>query len=266
MGLCSTSSVPLPGLIASSHALVRVPGESYAKAISSTGARIDVALARRQHAEYCEALRQAGLTVEHLPPDEAHPDSCFMQDPGLVVGGHAVLCRMGAPSRAGEPGLVAERLRRQFPLHVIAEPGTLEGGDVIVTPGRIFVGESARTNAAGIHQLAKIVAAAGYEVMSVPVTKYLHLLSAVTYVGRNTVVALPDFAEHAAFRDFDVVTVDYAEAHAADALGVGHHVLLPAGNPRISAALKSRGFEILEIPLSAFAAADGGVTCLSLVW
>ena len=62
------------------------------------------------------------------------------------------------------------------------------------------------------------------------------------------------------------MTVDYSEAHAADALGIGRHALLPAGNPKVAGELRSRGFEVLEVPLSAFAAADGGVTCLSLVW
>lgn len=46
------------------HALVRPPGRSFAHAISSTGAAIDVDLARRQHELYCEALRAAGAEVE----------------------------------------------------------------------------------------------------------------------------------------------------------------------------------------------------------
>ena len=65
------------------HALVRPPGDSFSRAISSTGATIDVPLAQRQHAEYCQALAAAGLTVEALPPDERwhSPGICRPKSP-----------------------------------------------------------------------------------------------------------------------------------------------------------------------------------------
>ena len=69
------------------NALVRPPGDSFAAAISSMNAAIDVALAQAQHAEYCQALASAGLIVEMLPADERFPDSCFMQDPAVAIGG-----------------------------------------------------------------------------------------------------------------------------------------------------------------------------------
>ena len=84
------------------HALVRPPGESFVRAISTSGAAIDVALARAQHAEYRQALAAAGVQVEVLPPDERYPDSCFMQDPALVIAGMAIIARPGAASRRGK--------------------------------------------------------------------------------------------------------------------------------------------------------------------
>ena len=251
-----------------SHALVRPPGESFARAISSQGLPLDVALARRQHAGYCDALREAGFSIAELPADEAHPDSCFIQDPAIVVAGHGILCRMGAASRAGEPDAVADWLSRRFQVSRIQAPGTLEGGDVIILPGRLIVGQSARTNAAGIAQLGEILAPLSIGVTAVPVTRYLHLLTAVTYVGHNVLLVLEGsgYEDHPAFAGFDSVIVPSDEAGAADSLGTGDTAILPEGCPRTAAALRSRGFRVIEPPLSAFAAADGGVTCLSLVW
>ncbi len=248
------------------HALVRPPGDSFINAISSARTPIDVALARVQHAEYCQALLAAGLAVERMPPHERFPDSCFMQDPALVIGGHAIIGRMTAPSRAGEEITVAERLAELFPLARIAAPGTLEGGDVMALPHRVFVGSSRRTNAAGIEQLATILAPLGLEVSAVPLTGYLHLLTAVTFLGQNTLLATADLAGYPPFKGLDVIEVPPEESHAANALAIGESIILSAAYPRVAGMLRARGFSVLPVPLSEFAAADGGVTCLSLVW
>jgi dimethylargininase len=265
------------------HALVRPPGASFAQALSSSAARIDVALAQAQHVEYCQALVEAGLTVERLPADERYPDSCFVEDLAVVIGGQAVICRPGAPSRRGEEEAVAEHLGAQFPLARIVAPGTLEGGDVIRLLGRVVVGRSARTNRAGIAQLVVAMAeltarpgadgwARGVEnlsalsVVEVPVDNYLHLQTAATYVGQNTLLVAEAYADHPAFASLDVLVVPPAEAPAANALGTGDHVILPAGYPRVAEMLRGHGFTVLLVPISEFAKADGGVTCLSLTW
>ena len=253
------------------QALVRPPGDSFACAISSRNLPIDVRLAQAQHKEYCEALAAAGVIVEALPADERYPDSCFMQDPGIVIGGRGIICRMGAMSRRGEEEAAAEALTRRFPLTRIVPPGTLEGGDVMVLPDKILVGRTARTNQAGIAQLVVALSEAApgeapMPIYSVPVNDYLHLLSAATAVGRNTLIAVEAYAGHPHFAGLDVIIAPHEEAYAVNALGLGESVLVPAGYPRVAAALQGRGFTVLPVPVSEFAKADGGVTCLSLVW
>ncbi len=247
---------------------MRPPGASFAHAISSRNLPIDVAQARAQHAEYCDALRAAGVVVEMLPADERYPDGCFVQDPAVVIRGQAVVGRMGAPTRRGEEAAVSAALARRFPLAHIAAPGTLEGGDVLVLPDKVVIGLTARTNQAGIAQL--VVALSGLTpllpVYSVAVSDYLHLLSAVTYVGRNTLLAVEAYAEHPLFAGLDVIVMPPEEAYAVNALGLGERVIVPAGYPQAADLLRSRGFVVLPVPVSEFAKADGGITCLSLVW
>ena len=248
-----------------SCALVRPPGAGYVRAISSTSAHIDVALAQAQHAEYCQALAAAGLAVEMLPPDEDYPDSCFMQDPALVIAGQAIICRPGAASRRGEEEALAGWLGGRMPVARIEDPGTLEGGDVLVLPDCVLVGESARSNAAGIRQLAALLAPAGLPVISVPVGDNLHLLSGVAYLGQNRLLAVEAFAERPVFAGLDIIPVPPAEAYAANVLALGDHVIVPAGYPRVARALRACGLTVLPVPTSEFAKADGGVTCLSLL-
>ncbi|MCX6030565.1 MAG: arginine deiminase family protein [Chloroflexi bacterium] len=252
------------------HALVRLPGASFARAISSTAAAPDVALAQAQHAEYRQALAAAGLTVEILPADERYPDGCFVEDTAVIAGGTAVICRPGAASRRGEEATVAQFLAGRFPLARIVRPGTLEGGDVIVAADRVLVGRSARTNAAGIAQLvvalADLSGLAPPPVYAVPVAGCLHLKTAATYIGHNTVLAIATYADHPAFAGLDALAVLDEEAYAADALAVDDTIILPAGYPRTTSMLRARGFTVLPVPVSEFAKADGGVTCLSLIW
>jgi len=257
-----------------SHALVRPPGASFAQAISSSQAVIDVALAQAQHAEYRQALAEAGVTVEVLPPDERYPDSCFMQDPAMVIAGRAIINRPGAASRRGEEEALVEALASRFPMSRIVPPGTLEGGDVLILPDRVVVGRSDRTNRAGIAQLVVALADltsdltgfAGLPVLEAPVAGYLHLLSAVTHLGDGTLLAVEDFVLPPALAGFPVLRVPADEGYACNALGIGDKVILPAGYPKTAATLKAHGYDVLLAPTTEFAKADGGVTCLSLVW
>ena len=68
-----------------------------------------------------------------------------------------MIARPGAASRRGEVDSMADALRPLRRLAFIQAPGTLDGGDVLVTPGRLFVGITERTNADGARQLATYV-------------------------------------------------------------------------------------------------------------
>jgi putative FmdB family regulatory protein len=84
------------------------------------------------------------------------PDAVFVEDMAVVLDEGAVICRPGAASRRGEtPGVLEALARHGRPLQQIQAPGTLDGGDVLVIGRQVFVGASARTNRAGIDQLAR---------------------------------------------------------------------------------------------------------------
>ncbi|RIK18393.1 MAG: N(G),N(G)-dimethylarginine dimethylaminohydrolase, partial [Chloroflexi bacterium] len=42
--------------------------------------------------------------------------------------------------------------------------------------------------------------------------------------------------------------------------------IVPSGFPLTTAQIRARGFEVLPTPMSEFYKADGGVSCLSLLW
>ena len=59
---------------------------------------IDVARARRQHAQYEAALKSLGLAVLSLPEEPDLPDAVFVEDTALVLDECAVITRSGAAS------------------------------------------------------------------------------------------------------------------------------------------------------------------------
>jgi len=250
-------------------AIVRSPGESYSRALSAQVPRpaIDVDRARRQHAEYCVALRAAGVKVLELPPEEAFPDACFVQDCAVIWRSAAIMARFGAASRQGEQAGVRIALEtlRALRISEIEPPGTLEGGDVLVLGSRLIVGLSARTNRAGLAQLRDRLEIEGATVEGLAVPEGLHLLSGITYLGRGFVLVSDLYAGLPAFVGMEVVPVPSEEAYAANVLGLGSAVVVPAGYPRTARLIGERGFEVLPVDLGEFAKADGGATCLALI-
>ncbi|PYQ07057.1 MAG: dimethylargininase [Acidobacteria bacterium] len=156
---------------------------------------IDLDRAVGQHAAYCRMLESLGLDVVRLPGDPAQPDCCFVEDTAVVLDEVAVLAHPGAPSRRGEVDVVASALEGYRTLARIPSSARLDGGDVLALGRRIFVGSSARTDAAGARALQRIVAPFGYDVVPVGVTGCLHLKSAVTAIGEGAVLANPGWLD-----------------------------------------------------------------------
>src|SRR5215467_2426308 len=94
------------------RALVRSVPSSYPDCLREAPHPIDLELARRQHAGYVEAVRDAGFEVVVLPPLHDAPDSVFVEDPIVVLDEQALIARSGAASRRGEGESIAPHLDR----------------------------------------------------------------------------------------------------------------------------------------------------------
>jgi len=226
---------------------------------------IDLALARRQHAAYEQALREAGCEVRQLPEQPDHPDSVFVEDTAIVLDEVAVITRPGAPSRRREVESMAVALGDLRMLLRVEPPGTLDGGDVLRLDRVLYVGASARSNADGIAQLGRLLAPFDYHVVAVPLQGCLHLKSAVTQVAAGQVLLNPGWVDARGFQGWEPIAVDPAEPHAANALRVGDAVIYPASCPRTAEALRKRGIDIHSVDMSETEKAEGGVTCCSVV-
>jgi dimethylargininase len=227
---------------------------------------IDLNRAHTQHHAYEALLAKLGAHVISLPAEPALPDSMFVEDPAIVLDELAVILPLGAESRRPESGSLAQVLGKFRKLEYIALPGTMEGGDILRIGRKIFAGLSSRTNSEGIRQLEAILELHGYEVIVVRVNGCLHLKSAVTFVGRNTLLANRGWIDAEPFAGFEWIDVAPEEPHAANALAVGGTVIFPASFPRTRARLESRGFQVTALDISELQKAESGLTCSSLLF
>jgi dimethylargininase len=230
---------------------------------------IDTAKAARQHAGYEAALAQAGLEIIRLPDLPEDPDAVFVEDTALLLDGHAIVTRPGAPSRIGETGSTASGLAGHFQVHHITE-GYLDGGDVMRIDQTLYVGLSTRTDEEGIAALRALAEPISYSVVKAELRDCLHLKTGATFAGtdiagQRVLLFNPGAVDPAQFRGVHALAVSADEPSAANSLRVGDYLILPAGNPKTAAALRDRGFHVLEVDVSELQKAEAGVTCMSLI-
>jgi dimethylargininase len=258
--------------------IVRPPGPALRQALSEHPERdrIDPAIAAREHADYVRAIRAAGVAVTVLPMEPELPDACFTWDtvlafPQLDGQGTALLvaAQPGAPSRRPEVASVLECARHIAPeaeVVRIAEPGTLDGGDVITYGRQVAIGVSARTNEAGAQQLVVAVSRHGYRGALCPVDERLHLASAVTPLRTNrligTAAGYRSLAAGGLVNEVERLVIDDADVAAANVLAAGGRCFVASGFPNAVAIMRAAGETVVEVELDEFLRADGGPTCL----
>jgi len=263
-----------PSALLQMVAVLRTPAPTLATQCELTHlAREPIEFARilDEHAAYAAALREHGVRVDILPALGDAPDSVFVEDAAIVLDELVLLTRPGAASRQAEPLHIRDALSSHRPRLVsITAPGTLDGGDVLRIGRTLLVGRSTRSNAAGIEQLARLVADHGYSVRAVPVSGALHLKTACTALDDTTLLVNPAWLDPAQLHGFDLISVADGEAFAANVLRLPGGLLVNAAYPRtrerVEQEAAARGARVSAVDIGEFGKAEAGLTCLSLVF
>lgn len=250
-------------------AFTRVVSSRLAECETTQAGRVDVARAVAQHAAYERALRDADLAIVRLAPLDAFPDAVFVEDTALLLGGHAIVTRPGAASRAGETQSTAEALAGDFVVHRLGS-GHVDGGDVLAIGHTLYVGLSGRTDRTGIRALADLAAPLGYTIVPVSVSGCLHLKSAATFAGPDAagtpiLVHNPDWVSAALFAGVEPLAVVPGETYGANVVRAGERLLAAADSPGTADRLSGRGFDVVTLDISEMRKADAALTCMSLI-
>jgi len=258
--------------------------DSYAKAALGLTGKVDLSLARKQHAAYVETLRSTGVEVKVLKADETFPDCVFVEDAAIIVEGHALLTKPGDPSRQNEIKRMRRLLRDEvgLPLMEVSDPDAkLDGGDVLFTGREILVGQSSRTNAKGLQAVKE--AFPGYPVTGVQVAGPLHLKTLLTLCGKDTLCASTESGDSVTMlqrideaSQFSYRRVLVPDDMAANVIFMNGHLICKSENEapnsfkvfkqQVEPIMKLQGGSgtIKGVDLSEIEKAVGSLTCMSL--
>ncbi len=224
-------------------------------------------------------LEAAGVTV-HVPdlaPDSVQDQTC-PRDIGFVIGDTFVAAGMRNASRAEElEGIAVLLAACEGPRVAVPEGVCLEGGDVIVAGGDIFVGAGQRSDPEGaaflqarfrdthaIHPVPTRPLSDGEDV--------LHLDCAFQPLGRGHALIYPDgLAEipspmRGRF-DWIEVTRDEAAALATNILSVAPDHVIARDHPactRVNALLRQAGYRVDTVTFDAVPSTGGSFRCATL--
>ncbi len=247
-----------------SQAITRKPCKNFGAGITSSNlGKPDYSLMLQQHHTYVDTLNNLGLQVTELEALDDYPDAHFVEDTAVVVPEIAIIARPGAKSRRGEETTIEDVLAKYKNIEKIKAPGTVDGGDVLITGKKVYIGISERTNQEGANQLSEILKKFGYDSTYISVNKGLHLKSDVNYIGKNTVL-MKDIFDTQDFKSYNKIIVKPEESYVANSLLVNNKLIIPKGFAETKLRLLEAEFDVIELDMSEPQKMDGGLTCFSL--
>jgi len=257
----------LEGIKIFENVIVRKPPKSLKNGIASNpeSEKPDYEKALIQHNDYVRALKKCGVKVCVLEAIEKYPDSCFIEDVAVCTKKFAAITNPGASSRKGEEKEIIEVIKKYYnDIEYIKEPGTLEGGDVMMVKDHFYIGLSKRTNREGAEQLIKALGKYGMSGSIVEISEMLHLKSGLAYLEDNVLLVTGEFINNLEFKKFNKIMIDEEETYSANCIRVNDYVLVPAGYPKTKEKIKAAGFKVIVVDTSEYRKVNGGLSCLSL--
>lgn len=222
--------------------------------------------AKQQHDKLKSILAGFGCEVIDIPELPSHPNSVFMRDTALCTPKGYIKLKMGLSTRRGEEVWIAQVLDSIGEPHAgsIKEPGTVEGGDVILAGSVAFIGHSPRTNEDGVKQLSSLLSAMNYEVRSITMhLPYLHIGGAMSIIGPKYALCCHEVFPDDFFNGFDKVEVFSDTFICGNVICLGNNELIAdIANIRAVKELRGAGFIVHAIDLSEFVKGAGGPSCL----
>ncbi|MBN1272742.1 MAG: amidinotransferase [Candidatus Aminicenantes bacterium] len=227
----------------------------------------DMATAVKQHEALKNTIKNFGAKIINIEEMPGHPNSVFTRDMAISTPHGYIKPRMGIRTRRGEEDWIAKFLDDMGVSCVgrIEEPGTVEGGDVVIAGHVAFVGLTQRTNFDGVIQISELLEKMEYEVRPIVLPSFcLHLDQVLGILGPEMIICCTHLFTDDYFKGFEVIHVA-CRNHNVNLICLGEsEIIAPAENPELIHITRQAGIHVHEVELSEFAKGAGGPNCLIL--
>ncbi len=226
----------------------------------------------QQHQRFVNTLQDEGVEVELLSPTPELPYQHATRDMGLVVSDTIIVSRTKEETRRLETQII-EPVLQKYGLRVLTpDRGFVEGGDVVVDNGRLWVGVGGRTDEWGAEFLHQIFGQ-DYEVITLHFgARYTHLDTILGVLSRGHAIVYEPAFEAASLQRIKKVYPSIISLTDKEQSNAGANVLCLnpekvisiAENVTVNEQLIRLGFEVITLPYSEIIKSGGSVRCDTL--
>ena len=235
------------------------------------GALVNVSKAYRQWDNLKLLLSELGVQTQEMPAHPEWPDLVFTANAGIVHDGKVVLSNFAHPERWGEKWLYNEWfITHGYEVYELPPHSVFEGrGDCFVIGDRLIGGYGFRTEKSSL-KLAATILDLKLKTLKLKDPRFYHLDTCLAPIDDKVGIYYPGaftlFSSPARATGLDLIPVDEDEAtnFACNCVAIDGNVIMQEGNPKITAELRSRGYNVIEVDLSEFMKSGGNCRCLVL--
>lgn len=231
--------------------------------------------AKQEFNAFQEVMEDYGVTVYTPCPCDV-PDQLTPRDIGFVIGDTFFVSNMAKESRKKEHEGIMPFIQKMSKVIWVPEDIVIEGGDIVVDKGTVFVGVSQRTTIEGASFLEEKIAGQGFTVLPVYLKKLeededcLHLDCAFVPVGAKHALIYPDGFQNIPSSINDQyqwinVTREEQRQLATNVLSLSPELVISRDrSERINALLEQIGVQVIPLKFDEAPKTGGSFRCCTL--
>jgi N-dimethylarginine dimethylaminohydrolase len=236
---------------------------------------VDRATAQKQWETLVQALESLSIKVDVIEQFPDVPDMVFATDQGIVRDGHILLANFRYAQRKKERHYYREWFRDHgFGLRALSNVFSFEGGDALFLGNMLLVGTGFRANVASCEELSQKLDIDVFP-LRLKDPNFYHLDMCFLPLNAETAFYYPPaFSQNSQnmlkklVKNLHEFTEAEADGFAANSFVSDGSVIVQAGVPTFKKKLEKLGKQVIEVDVSEFNKAGGGIHCLinTLEW
>lgn len=236
------------------------------------GSKVDKAQAILQWNLLVNTYKQLGVEVDIIEQKQGLPDMVFAADEGIAFGtSDILLSNFRYKERRGESDVYNAWYKEHgYLVHTLPQGLYFEGnGELQKWRDMMFIGTGFRTSVEASVKVGQILSK---KVLAIELIddRFYHLDTCLFALNDDVVLYYPKAMSGNSISNLkkivpNLIEISEPEAlrFATNSIAVGQSVIIQDGNDSVTEVLKTLGYRVIEVDVSEFMKAGGGIHCLT---